>query len=296
MHCSLIRLVVFALSIGPVYGANLLRYLVPRHELQVITVTDTTPHGALWRPVSTAAPAFYAAMSSGYRDLGGVVAGVKVPAKENVYRVMARALATRGYLPMTDQHSPSILLSWTWGTLNRNYAIGENGTGPQANMRQLLRFMGADKLGILSKQGGAVDGLIPDPIAFGAAVDAIREAAQTDLYVIAIIAYDYAAFTRRHEIKPLWITRISCPSIGHSLPNALPAMLTLAAKHIGRETSMPVWEKADENLKAEVEIGELRVVENQEPANLPVVETANLDPILNLNPTKKAPAPKKAKR
>lgn len=95
------------------------------------------------------------------------------------------------------------------------------------------------------------------------------------------VTYDYAAFTQRHERKLLWATRISCPSHGLSLPAALPAMLTLAGPNIGRETPRPVFAIAADRLKAEVIIGEMQVVDDVDRRQLPVVESAVLDPALD---------------
>ncbi|MBM3853044.1 MAG: hypothetical protein FJ399_07795, partial [Verrucomicrobia bacterium] len=92
--------------------AGILDWLLPKHDIQVITVTDTTPAGALRRPVSPASPAYYMAVSAGYRDFGGIIAGEKAPLKEAVYKTMAAVLARQGFLPGTEQNPPTLLLLW----------------------------------------------------------------------------------------------------------------------------------------------------------------------------------------
>ncbi|MFM9031567.1 MAG: hypothetical protein ACKOTF_13010, partial [Opitutaceae bacterium] len=59
--------------------AGILDWIFPKHDIQVITVTDTTPVGALRRPVSPANPVSYVAVSAGLGEFGGIVAGAMAP-------------------------------------------------------------------------------------------------------------------------------------------------------------------------------------------------------------------------
>src|SRR5438445_119836 len=126
-------------------SASILDWLLPKHEVEVITVTDTTPVGALHRRPAPDHPAYYAAISAGYRDLGGIIAGEKIPPSQDVIRNFARVLAKQGYLPTTAAHPPSLLLIWTWGTLNTDRWIdpsSDDTQGRQINRQQMLRFLG----------------------------------------------------------------------------------------------------------------------------------------------------------
>jgi hypothetical protein len=263
-------------------SASVLTWLFPKRDVEVIAVTDMTPAGALRRPVTAANPGYYAAVSAGYRDFGGIVAGEKIPPKETVLKTIARVLAKQGYLPATDANLPSLLLVWTWGTMNADRLVLADPEMPdqQLNRNQLLRFMGAYKLGMITKE--------PAPFALDtthltwmrtADTDALNDLASEDLYVIAISAYDYAAALKQQKTL-LWMTKISCPSRGLSMPETLPAMLALAGPHIGRDTEKPVMLKGSEQFKGEVKIGDPSVVEFLENTPVPVIEVA--------------PAPKKA--
>ncbi len=88
----------------------------------------------------------------------------------------------------------------------------------------------------------------------------------------------------------MWLTKISCPSRGLALPEALPAMLAIAGPNIGRETAKPVWVKAAEQFRTEVKIGDPSVVEYLDPQQLPVFDAPVLDA------TKAVPATPKKKR
>jgi hypothetical protein len=265
-------------------SASVLDWIFPKRDVQVVAVTDTTPAGALRRPVSPANPAYYVAVSAGYRDFGGIIAGEKIPPKEEVLKTIGRVLAKQGYLPATDDKTPSLLLVWTWGTMNtdRMYSFNPDDTeGRQVNRNQLLRFMGAYKLGLITREPHPFqqDLMLPGAMFRDADSDYLYELASEDLYVAAISAYDYAAALRQ-EKSLLWMTKISCPSRGLALPQTLPAMLALAGPYIGRETAKPVSLKATEQFKTEVRIGDPTVVEYLESAPLPVIEAD-------------APAPKK---
>ena len=97
MPCRMPNSVMVALFafawLGSTASASVLDWIFPKRDVQVIAVTDTTPAGALRRPVTPANPVYYAAVSAGYRDFGGIIAGEKVPPKEEVLKTIARVLA-----------------------------------------------------------------------------------------------------------------------------------------------------------------------------------------------------------
>jgi hypothetical protein len=144
--------------------------------------------------------------------------------------------------------------------------------GQQINRRQLMRFMGAYKLGLISKEPtGFMDDLMTPGLSFrDADQDLIYGLATEDLYVAAIAAYDFQAMKRKEKVL-LWTTKISCPSRGLALPETLPVMLAIAGPNIGRETARPVAVRASDKFKAEVTIGDPTVVE-QFGGTVPVVE------------------------
>ena len=193
-------------------------------------------------------------------------------------KTIAKVLAKTGYLPATDRNPPTLLLIWTWGTMNtdRMYSFSPDDTeGRQVNRRQLLRFMGAYKLGLISKEPGSFqdDLFMTGSLFRDADSEMISDLASEDLYVAAISAYDYSAATRQQKVL-LWTTKISCPSRGLAMKETLPAMLALAAPYIGRETAKPVSVKATDKFKPEVKIGDPKVVEYMENTPVPIVEMA----------------------
>jgi len=256
-------------------------------------VTDTTPVGALLHRPTPENPAYYIAVSAGYREFGGIVAGEKPPPKETVYRTFAKVLARQGYMPATNAHPPTLMLLWTWGTLNTDLFYDASidpsqvgGMGTQVNRQQMLRFLGGYKLGLVSKtpQPFSDEFLAPGLLTHGVNADMLSDAATDDLFVAAIGAYDFAA-AQHKEKKLLWVTKISCPSRGLALDQTLPAMMAIAGPNIGRETAEPVWINASDKFKPEVTIGDPKVVEYLDKTPLPVIESSDAP--------KKAPAKKK---
>jgi hypothetical protein len=254
-----------------------------RRDINVITVTDTTPAGALLRRPTKANPVYYAAINVGYREIGGIVAGEHPPSKEEALKTIMTVLAKQGYLPATNAHPPTLLLMWMWGTLNTELSMGDS--EQQINRGQLLRFLGGYKLGLVSKSPTPfTDELMASGLSFHSAdAQDIADAATDDLYVAAIAAYDYQAATRKERVQ-LWMTKISCPSRGFMFSDVLPVMLTVAGSNIGRETAQPVWVNASDKFKPDIKIGDATVTGYLDPNQSAVVDAP-------MKPLKKPAAP-----
>ena len=236
-------------------------------------MTDFTPAGLQRRQPSPAAPAYYVAVSAGFRDFGGIVAGEHMISRQIVNETMQKVLAKQGYLPAAPNQRPDLVLVWTWGTLNTervNYL--PNGYSPQINDRRILRFLGGDKLGLTSQYADPFPelSLSLGLIFQGGEARNFLDAASDDYYVAVIAAYDVNLPDLKHA-RMLWNTRISCPSRGFWLPEAFPGMLAIATPYVGRETTKPVWLRATERFNPEVRIGDLKVVEYLENNHTAVV-------------------------
>lgn len=256
--------------------ASLLDWIIPKHDVQVITVTDTTPVGALLRPATPEHPVYYMAISLGYRDLGGIIAGDKIPPKEAMVKTITKVLAKQGYIPATKANPPSLVLLWMWGTMYTDrFQDGSDlfPEGQQVNRTQMLRFLGAYKLGIIPKEPSPLmdDMYLSGLTLRSPSADAINDVAGDDLYVAAIAAYDYRALVQKKK-ELLWVTKISCPALGLQMDQTLPTMLAIAGPNIGRETAAPVWVNASEKFKPEVKIGDPKLVEYLDNPKLPIVD------------------------
>lgn len=267
MKTRLVHYVIGAALAVPVVHAGWLDALHSRRAFEVITVTDMTPEGRRWPAPSPQQPQYYIPVSLGYRDLGGVIGRVKEPPEDRAVQTIARELAQRGYLPATEKTPPpSLVLVFSWGTLNAKYppSMTRNLPVAQQNRKQIVDFLGGQKVGVTadSYEGGFF-GLPADSRLLDQEARAYLALANDNYYVAVVTAYDRAEMEKNPTLSlpHLWITRIACPSLGFSLPDALPSMLALAGPNLGRETARPVRVVVPRRERPTVKYGELQVVE-----------------------------------
>lgn len=256
------------------FAGSFIDFLLPRHELQAIAVTDVTPAGLQRRQASPAAPLYYVAISAGYREFGAVIAGEHMISRQLANETILKTLAKRGYLPAAPNQHADLVLVWTWGTMNAERPLlMPNGYSPTINDRRILRFLGGDKLGLLSKYADQFPelGLSPGLFYVGGDARNFIDASSDDYFVAVIAAYDVHVSDLKHS-QLLWSTRISCPSRGFWLPDAFPGMLAIAGPYIGRETTKPVWVRATEQFKPEIRLGDLKVVDYLENNKAAVID------------------------
>lgn len=275
-----LRLVLPLLFIAPsAQSADFIDWILGKRELEVITVTDTTPLGRTRPAASVAQPQYYLAVSFGFRDFGGVMGGIREPLPADALRAITAALAKQGYLPAKEgSPPPTLLLAFVWGTLNADLMPSGDPDQPdrQLNRQQIVRFLGGNKVGLGDDFFDPLTAPITGLTTLSPDARNLYEIAQEDFFIAAIKAYDLAS-VRAKKKQMLWTTRIACPSLGFGLPEVFPAMLSIAGPHIGRETQGPVWKRASEHYRPDVKIGELQLVEYLQNAPLPVVEAPRPD-------------------
>lgn len=263
--------VLFSLTVaGASLRADPLEILLGKPEVDVITFTEMTPAGRRLSPPTLRAPVYYIAATSGFKDLGGVEAGKEKLPDHEAIRIIAKVLAGEGYLPANGTTpAPGLLLVFTWGTLNPELVDGE-----QVNLPEMLNFVGIRNMRLMGRS--AFEGDTPFHSLGLTIADAekLQGLGAEDLYVATVSAYDVAAAQgERREL--LWITRITCPAAGIWLRDVMPAMLAMAAPHLGRETTAPVWVNVADRYKPEVKIHDLKLLEYLEKGPLPVLEKSS---------------------
>lgn len=264
--------ILIALAIcTPPMRAGLLDWLLP-HDVEVIVNTDVTAAGARLPAASSEHPIYYVGVSMGYRDLGGIIAGDKLPRKETMYAWIAKALAKQGYLPADGNHPPTEIVAFAWGSLYVR-SISWNPDMPiQTNRGQMLQFLGGEKLGLISKYPTMPEfELAPELTFLRPSALKIRTAAKDDLYMAVLIAYDLQAAAHK-ERRILWRTRIACPARGLGMATTLPTMISIAAPYIARDTDIPVWIRASDQYKPVITIGNPVVEEYLGSEPLPFVD------------------------
>lgn len=266
--------------------ADLSNLIRGRQDLEVVSVTDMTPAGRLQRPATPAEPVYYSALSLGTQELGGVRAFEKMPPNEQAVRNISKALAKRGYLPASESTPPpTIALVFGWGTLNPEFNAGDNEEyATPRNQRQMVYFMGGKKLGFTDADFDHTHERMLGRSGLERWIGKSREAADLadrasdNFFITFISAYDLKA-TQQGQKKKLWITRISSPSLGFYLSEALPSILDLAGPHIGRETTQPVWVNAAHKYKPSITIPDAQLLEYLNSGPLPVLEANSKAPI-----------------
>jgi len=254
-----------ALGIGvvPVW-AGFWDFLLGHHDIEVISVTDMTAAGRQLEPATPDSPVYYLSYDLGFRDLGGVMGGEKIPPTEAAQKIITRALALRGYLPANETTPPpTLFLVMTWGTLNTDLSYGPNPDAPprQLNRQQILKFLGGYKLGFSDADFDPIMPSLTGLTLMGGDARDFYELASLDHYISVVAAYDLESIKAKQR-KLLWMTRISCPSLGFTLGDVMPTMLAIGSVNFGRESTRPTWVNASDRYKAEVRLGDLKFLES----------------------------------
>jgi hypothetical protein len=247
-------------SAAPVRAGILESFLHP--DLQTIVVTDMTSAGRLQRQPTPEHPSYYVAVSAGYRDFGGIIAGERPIPRAKLNQTVMKVLAKRGYLPADGQHQPDIFILWTWGTLNMIWMPNTTLTmDVQVNEPRMRWFLGGAKLGVSNWLEGSFPeyGLAPELHFRGGYAQDLIDTARQNLYVAVVAAYTVDLPNRLSQL--LWQTRISAPARGFWMTEALPAMVAIAEPYFGRDTAQPVWIEASEKFKPDIRIGDPKVLD-----------------------------------
>lgn len=189
---------------------------------------DLTPAGRKVARPTPAAPVYYVPVIGGLHEEGDLPAGGPKPPPQNaVLHQMAVALASQGYL-VANPHTPppTLLIVFHWGRMGPNSSDVGDADNPMPvspNEKRMLALVA----------GAATPNLNP----FTERLDVIRDI-QVNRYFAMFSAYDYAAATEKRKVA-LWRAKMSLPSDGTDLAEALPALVTAGAPFLGRETLAP---------------------------------------------------------
>jgi hypothetical protein len=236
------------------------------HDFEVIANGDVSPERRTL-PLPTADhPEYYIAVSEGFHDFGGIMAGDKLPQPHDMIRTVTTILAKQGYKLATNKNQPTVMIAYSWGTLYPEVYPGSLNRSSIVNRFQIWNFVG------YGKQSGTPEWLergFPE-LSQGLSLMQMNAAdfmsvTDTPYYVIAIVAYDYNGQSQE-KAKPRlrWRTRISTPCMGFDLDASLPKMMAIAAPYIGRDTAKPIRIRASDHYQPNIEFGEPRVIPNSE--------------------------------
>jgi hypothetical protein len=222
-------------------------------QTEVSIVVDMTAEGRKVAPPSPAKPARYLPLVLGYREIGAPIAGSRPPLQNEVLHLAAVELANQGYLVMSKTGpAPSLILLFQWGSMNPQIEtfFDENpGQRMFANEGQMLALVGGNTLQHMDLDFQKEE---------------IRQGAEQSRYFVALTAFDYRAYARNHKKVMLWQAKMSLPSVGVSIDEAMPALVKAGGPLFGRETLQPKRLILPVKDDGRVDIGALTVKDYQD--------------------------------
>lgn len=224
-------------------------------DIDVLVAPDRTKTGKNFVPPTADSPRYCIIYSVGAMELGAVYAGEKIPGEDEIAPHVRKALASQHYLEIDKDHpEPSLLIVYSWGSINADEMEmelgGEGGSAmAQLNTREMLAIVSTGNMDLRPNSFDRNYNL-PD--------------LSDGRYFILFGAYDYAALKAgkpRFE-SMLWRTRLSIYNTGRGsapLAEAIPRMLEVGASAFGSD-GYPV-ELRNKLKKGTVKIGEAEVKE-----------------------------------
>ncbi len=219
-------------------------------QLDMVVVMDVTAEGAKPARPTPDQPAYYVAFDGGYQEAGDPIGNQNPPAATEMARALRQTLATAGYRPATDQTSPSLLLIYHWGALNRDSMAIRSGMDLNPNQKARVALVAGkryerqiDEELAQRQMSREMHTSFPPPALLTEQAQELRELAQGNRYFVIVSAFDYAA-ARRHEARLLWRTKMSASDAGVAMATALPALIQGGGPYFGRDADEPQYVRA----------------------------------------------------
>ena len=187
---------------------------VPARPLTVAVTGELTAAGRKLEHPTAGHPVYYIPVATGYKDVSRVWSRSTPPPAATVERAIMGALAGAGYSVATKASPPALILTFGWG-----YAAPERSRPSPPGQLQAYKLSPLDPWMASTSLTREKD---------------LRDATRQAQAYVLLVAFDYAAW-RRHQVVPLWSSRISAPRTGR-FDQIVPSMLAAAAPYFGRET------------------------------------------------------------
>lgn len=181
-------------------------------------------------------PAHYIAFDGGYIEAGDPIAGENPPPASAVSQALATALASQHYLPATAMASPSVVIIYHWGLLNRDTHQIRDSFNLQPNLKARIALV-APKKYAERIESDLLDHRQPAPVHIPILDPREQELLQLsgdNRYFVVVSAYDYASIVHGAG-KLLWRAKMSTRSAGVAMAEALPTLLRGGAPYFARD-------------------------------------------------------------
>lgn len=231
----------------------------------VLIVADSFGNAPEHTRPSDGKPVYYIILGGRQMDIGSSVAGEPMPSVAQVEAVIEKTLASQGFVRTTvGGPMPAIVLVYTYGAANAEWTEWEESEvdAETGEITGTTTYADSSSAGSLAALVGGYKAQ-KRMISSATAAD-LNDAAQIDRVYITIGALDARKMLQQKK-QIVWRTRISIPSLRHNLPESMELMLASAAPYLGGDTNVPVFIGDRDRRKAEVEIGDTEVVEEDTP-------------------------------
>lgn len=262
-------------------------------QLELTVVTEMTEAGKKLPPPTPAKPTYFEAYTPGPQHRGHSEGSGKTVAKEEIDRLLTRALATNGFLPhKLPEHPPTLIIVYTWGAHSllvegdpENPSLSPEAVasnlldraalvGGEKFAREVLElFQQADAMATAANATVAPSGqpvFTPEMMAFANPVNLFRlrspknefliDQTASDVFYVTASAYDYQSVTANKRLL-LWRTRMTVAAAGVSQQQSLPTLVISAAPFFGKETTEPEILYRRTLREGSVELGTPTVIE-----------------------------------
>ncbi len=238
-----------------VWGAVLLSVRLFAVTSDIIVVGDVMPAWVQAAPPTPAAPLYYLPLIGGTKESAPEVPGHVQSLRIEVMQALAGALAQRGYFLTNETHPPNLLLVLRWGTMKpelADFSSGDPDEPPNVaffngrEMRSLVGMYKSNEFQLMENSR-------------------LNDASRENRFYLYVMAFDFTA-TRQHGKKLLWSTKMSMPTEGTTLPEALTALIAAGGSHLGCDTKPPLIIGANGSRNEHVNLGELQVHEYLPPS------------------------------
>jgi hypothetical protein len=209
-------------------------------SIRLDIVVELTEMGRKVAHPSPEQPAYYLPIPVGYKQVGDVLTYYQraAPPVVEVEKMIVKALAKQGYLPMNARHKPSLVLLLSWGYVCPIYVGGskDRSNSPFSPNPRATFVNEAEVMTYTVGDNYNYRGASPNARAEEAA-----DATRVPQWYVRVAAADFDDWRNHHKITLLWRAHITTAIWGHYLDEVLPEMIAKGLPMAGRESNGPVF-------------------------------------------------------
>lgn len=213
-------------------------------QIQVTVVAERADHGASFTMPTPHDPVCVVACDGGFIREGDARADEQPPPAGPVARALREILESRHYLPATAQESPSLLIVYHQGLINRNVRQIGNLSEIDPNLKARLALVAKPEQAgeienfLMSRVQGRTNPAFRIPDNLSVQARGILDLTRNSRWFVVMSAYDFASLCGRQP-RLVWRVKMSTESAGIAAADALPALLQAGAPYFGCNVDAP---------------------------------------------------------